>query len=174
MIEQWRLKHTLAAGCVGGTALCGVDAGAVGLFTQQSTIATGGVIDFVDPSADPNALGIEVGDPFSIEAIFDDMLLTGIGRETLTPTTDPSLMFELRIDRDPSIVWDQEDDSIHPFGPLINFEDGNFDSFVFQSNDFEFTSDAFVQVIDSVEILDSDSFDTLVTGSFDQVQVSPN
>jgi hypothetical protein len=29
------------------------------------------VIDLVDPAADPNFLGIEVGDPFSIEAIYN-------------------------------------------------------------------------------------------------------
>ena len=111
------------------------------------------MIDLVDPAADPNFLGIEVGDPFSIEAIYNAALLTNVGLETLTPDTDPSLSFELRIGRGPAVVWDEQDDLIFPFGPLINFDGGDFDSFVFQSDDFGFASDAFVQVIDRVEIM---------------------
>jgi hypothetical protein len=53
-------------------------------------------------------------------------------------------------------------------------EGGNFDSFVFQSNGFGFASDAFVQIIDRVEILDSETFDPLVTGEFREVSVSPD
>jgi hypothetical protein len=132
------------------------------------------VIDLVDPAADPNSLGIEVGDPFSIEAVYNAAMLTNVGLETLTPDTDPSLSFELRIDRGPALVWDEQDDPIFPFGPLINFEGGNFDSFVFQSNDFGFARDAFVQVIDRVEILDSETFEPLVTGEFREVSVSPD
>jgi hypothetical protein len=148
-------------------------AAAVGI-SPQGRVSIEGVIDLVDPAADPNFLGIEVGDPFSIEAIYDAALLTGGGRETLTPDTDPSLSFELRIDRGPALVWDEQDDLIFTFGPLINFERGNFDSFVFQSGDFGFASDAFVQVIDRVEILDSETFDPLVTGEFREVSVSPD
>ena len=132
------------------------------------------MIDLVDPAADPNFLGIEVGDPFSIEAIYNAALLTNIGLETLTPDTDPSLSFELRIGRGPAVVWDEQDDLIFPFGPLINFDGGDFDSFVFQSDDFGFASDAFVQVIDRVEIMDSETFETLVTGGFREVSVSPD
>jgi hypothetical protein len=132
------------------------------------------VIDLVDPAADPNFPGIEVGDPFSIEAFYNAALLTNIGLETLTPGTDPSLSFELRIGRGPALVWDEADDLIFPFGPLINFDGGNFDGFVFQSNDFGFASDAFVQVVDRVEILDSETFDPLVTGDFREVSVSPD
>ena len=124
------------------------------------------------PAADPNFLGIEVGDPFSIEAVYNAALLTNVGLETLTPDTDPSLSFELRIGRGPAVVWDEQDDPIFPFGPLLNFEGGSIDGFVFQSDDFGFASDAFVQVIDRVEILDSETFDTLVTGEFREESVS--
>ena len=148
-------------------------AAAVGI-SPQGRVSIEGVIDLVDPAADPNFLGIEVGDPFSIEAIYNAALLTNVGLETLTPDTDPSLSFELRIGRGPAVVWDEQDDLIFPFGPLINFDGGEFDSFVFQSDDFGFASDAFVQVIDRVEILDSETFDTLVTGEFREVSVSPD
>ena len=148
-------------------------AAAVGI-SPQGRVSIEGVIDLVDPAADPNFLGIEVGDPFSIEAIYNAALLTNVGLETLTPDTDPSLSFELRIGRGPAVVWDEQDDLIFPFGPLINFDGGNFDSFVFQSDDFGFASDAFVQVIDRVEILDSETFDPLVTGEFREVSVSPD
>jgi hypothetical protein len=166
--------HAVLAGGVIAFILLGSDALAVGLGSQQRTISVEGTIDFVDPAVDPNPLGIAVGDPFTIEAMFNDLLLAGIGRETLTPEIDPSLSFELRIDRGPALVFDEEDDLIFPFGPLINFDGGNFDSFVFQSNDFGFASDAFVQVIDRVEILDSETFDPLVTGEFREVSVSPD
>jgi hypothetical protein len=138
-------------------------AAAVGI-SPQGRVFIEGVIDLVDPAADPNFLGIEVGDPFSIEAVHNAALLTNIGLETLTPDTDPSLSFELRIGRGPALVWDERDDSIFAFGPLINFDGGEFDGFVFQSDDFGFASDAFVQVIDRLEILDSETFDPLVTG----------
>jgi hypothetical protein len=146
-------------------------AAAVGI-SPQGRVSIEGVIDLVDPAADPNFLEIEVGDPFSIEAVYNAALLTTIGLETLTPETDPSLSFELRIGRGPAVVWDERDDLIFLFGPLINFDGGEFDSFVFQSDDFGFASDAFVQVIDRVEILDSETFDPLVTGEFRQVKVS--
>jgi hypothetical protein len=49
------------------------------------------------------------------------------------------------------------------------------DSFVFQSHDFGFASDAFVQVVDRIEIiLDSETLETLVTGEFREVSVSPD
>ena len=148
-------------------------AAAVGI-GPQGRVAIEGVVDHVDPAADPNFLGIEVGDPFSIEAIYNAALLTNVGLETLTPDTDPSLSFELRIGRGPAVVWDERDDLIFPFGPLINFEDGDFDGFVFQSDDFGFASDAFVQVIDRVEVLDSETFEPLVTGEFREESVSPD
>ena len=44
----------------------------------------------------------------------------------------------------------------------------------FQSEDFGFASDAFVQVIDRVEILDSDTFERLITGEFREESVSPD
>jgi hypothetical protein len=146
---------------------------AVGLDTEPRTIAIEGTIEFVNPAADPNFLGIEVGDAFSIEAIYNAALLADVGLETLTPDIDPSLSFELRVGRGPAFVWDERDDLIFPFGPLINFDGGNFDSFVFQSTDFGFASDAFVQVLDRVEILDSASFDPLVTGAFREIEISP-
>ena len=148
-------------------------AAAVGV-SPEGRVSIEGVIDLVDPAADPDSLGIEVGDPFSIKAIYNAALLTNVGLETLTPDTDPSLSFELRIGRGPAVVWDEQDDLISPFGPLINFEGGSFDGFVFQSDDFGFASDAFVQVIDHVEILDSETFDPLVTGEFREVSVSPD
>jgi hypothetical protein len=134
-----------------------------------SSVSIEGVIDLIDPAADPNFLGIEVGDPFSIEAIYNAALLTDVGLERLTPDTDPNLSFELRIGRGPAVVWDEQDDLIFPFGPLINFDSGKFDSFVFQSDDFGFASDAFVQVIDGLEILDGETFDRLVIGEFGEV-----
>ena len=146
-------------------------AGPVGALTS---ILVRGVIDYVAPAADPNPLGVEQGDAFLITALFDEMLLAGSGRETLTPDTDTSLSFELRIGRGPALLWDEQDDLIFPFGPLINFQGGNFDSFVFQSSDFGFASDAFLQVVDRVEILDSETFKALVTGEFRQVSVSPD
>jgi hypothetical protein len=146
---------------------------AVGV-SPEGRVAIEGVIDLVDPAADPNFLGIEVGDPFSIEAIYNMALLTGAGLETLTPDIDPSLSFELRIGRGPAVVWDERDDLIFPFGPLINFDGGEFDGFVFQSDDFGFASDAFAQVIDRVEVLDSETFDPLVTGEFREESVSPD
>jgi hypothetical protein len=148
-------------------------AAAVGI-SPQGRVSIEGVIDLVEPGADPNFLGIEVGDLFSIEALYNAALLTNVGLETLTPETDPSLSFELRIGRGPAVVWDEQDDLIFPFGPLINFEGGDFDSFVFQSNDFGFASDAFVQVVDRVEIPDSETFDPLVTGEFREESVSPD
>jgi hypothetical protein len=50
---------------------------------------------------------------------------------------------------------------------------GNFDSFVFQSTDFGFASDAFVQVVDSLEILESEPFEPLATGAFREIEISP-
>jgi hypothetical protein len=165
-------SRMLLLGCVLALVMvAGQQAAAVGI-SPQGRVFIEGVIDLVDPAADPNFLGIEVGDPFSIEAVYNAALLTTIGLETLTPETDPSLSFELRIGRGPAVVWDERDDLIFLFGPLINFDGGEFDSFVFQSDDFGFASDAFVQVIDRVEILDSETFDPLVTGEFRQVKVS--
>lgn len=169
-----RASWMLMLGCgLGLVMIGGKPAAAVGIGTQ-TTISIDGTVDFVDPDADPNFLGIEVGDSYSIEAIYNAALLTDVGLETLTPDTDPSLSFELRIGRGPAVVFDEADDLIFPFGPLINFDDGNFDSFIFQSTDFAFASDAFVQVIDRLEILDSDTFDPLVTGEFRQVEMSPD
>jgi hypothetical protein len=168
-------RRMLLAGSALALAMAaGQPAAAVGISPQDRTsISMEGVVDFVDPAADPNFLGIEVGDPFSIEAIYNAALLTNAGLETLTPDTDPSLSFELRIGRGPALVWDEADDLIFPFGPLINFNDGVFDSFVFQSTDFGFASDAFVQVIDRVEILDSETFEPLVTGALREIEISP-
>jgi hypothetical protein len=61
-------------------------AAAVGI-SPQGRVFIEGVIDLVDPAADPNFLGIEVGDPFSIEAVYNAALLTNVGLETLTPDT---------------------------------------------------------------------------------------
>jgi hypothetical protein len=143
---------------------------AVGPVRALTTILIEGIIDFVAPTADPNTPGIEAGDDFLITAIFDETLLGGTGRETLTPGTDPMLRFEIRIGD--KLVQMEIDDLIHPFGPLINFEDGVFDGFVFQSEDFPFASDAFLQVINDLEILDSNTLDTLVTGRFTGIKVS--
>ena len=145
---------------------------AVGPVGALTTILVRGVIDHVAPAADPNPLGIEQGDAFLIAALFDEMLLAGSGRETLTPDTDPSLAFELRIGQRPALLWDEQDDLIFPFGPLINFQGGNFDSFVFQFNDFGFASDAFVQVVGDLKIFASDDFSPLVTGAFRSVAIS--
>ena len=146
-------------------------AGPVGALTS---ILVRGVIDHVAPAADPNPLGIEQGDEFLVLAQFDETLLAGGGRETLTPDTDANLSFELRIGRGPAVVWDEQDDLIFPFGPLINFEGGEFDSFVFQSDDFGFASDAFVQVVGDLKIFASDGFSPLITGTFRGLAISPD
>jgi hypothetical protein len=143
---------------------------AVGPVRALTTILIEGVIDFVAPVADSNAPGIEEGDEFLITAIFDETLLGGTGRETLTREIDSALSFELRIGD--KLVQLEIDDLIHPFGPLINFEDGEFDGFVFQSEGFPFASEAFLQVINDLEILDSNTLDTLVTGRFTGIKVS--
>ena len=83
---------------------CGPPAAAVGI-SPQGRVSIEGVIDLVDPAADPNFLGIEVGDSFSIEALYNAAPLANIGLETLTPDSDPSLSFELRIGRGPAVVW---------------------------------------------------------------------
>src|SRR5687767_8058629 len=131
---------------IAGLAVVGAlaAAGPVGALTS---ILVRGVVDHLAPAADPNPLGIEQGDEFLVLAQFDETLLAGSGRETLIPDNDPSLSFELRIGRGPALVWDEQDDLIFPFGPLINFQGGNFDGFVFQSTDFAFAGDAFVQVV---------------------------
>jgi hypothetical protein len=169
-----KASRMLLPGFVLALAIAAAQPAAATGISPVSSVSIEGVIDLVDPAADPNFLGMEVGDPFSIEAIYNAALLTNIGLETLTPDTDPSLSFELRIGRGPAVLWDEQDDLIFPFGPLINFDGGEFDSFVFQSNDFGFASDAFVQVIDRVEVLDSETFDPLVTGGFREASMSPD
>jgi hypothetical protein len=164
----------LLLGSVLALAMAAAQPAAATGISPQGRVSIEGVIDLVDPAAEPNFLGIEVGDLFSIETIYNAALLTSVGLETLTPDIDPSLSFELRIGRGPAVLWDERDDLIFPFGPLINFEGGDFDSFVFQSDDFGFASDAFVQVIDRVEILDSETYDALVTGGFREVSMSPD
>ena len=166
---SWLRDRRVTAGLAVVGALAA--AGPVGALTS---ILVRGVIDHVAPAADPNPLGIEQGEEFLIAALFDETLLAGSGRETLTPDTDPSLAFELRIGQGPALLWDEQDDLIFPFGPLISFQGGNFDSFVFQSDDFGFASDAFVQVVDRVEILDSETFEAQVTGEFRLMSVSPD
>jgi hypothetical protein len=168
-----KASRMLLPGFVLALVLAAAQPAAATGISPVSSVSIEGVIDLVDPAADANFLGIEVGDPFSIEAIYNAALLTNVGLETLTPDTDSSLSFELRIGRGPALVWDDEDDLISPYGPLINFDDGEFDSFVFHSTDFGFASDAFVQVVDRVEILDSETFEPLVTGAFREIESSP-
>lgn len=68
-----------------------------------------------------NRFDIEVGDVFGVRATYDADLLTGIGDETLSPTSDAGLT--LTIDIGP-LRFEASDDSGFPLFPELEFFDG--------------------------------------------------
>jgi hypothetical protein len=126
---------------------------------------------------------IQEGDPFSIEVLFNEDLLTG-GVESVTSATDPDFRFTLDIDHD--LIQHSADDLRG--SAILTLDDGGLRALQFMSVDFGgglaplaytnlVATGPLLALSGSLEILDAegpDENDLLVLGRFIEASVSVN
>lgn len=123
----------------GGAAALAIFGGGPAAWVVLQKLTTIGELSAVAPGSPvETVLGLQIGDPFVVTAVYDDALLSGVGTEAveLNPAVNPGSSFDRNIAD--VLIFDQTDDAEFGSGfPQLALFDGSFDGFDFVSNPFE-------------------------------------
>ena len=95
--------------------------------------AVNSTVDFADAG---NPFGLSAGDTVTAVAVYDDVLITGVGAEFIA--IDSSPLFSLTIDLGAYTFTEDQDDDFGAGKPELNFDNGDISGIDFRIDPFMF------------------------------------